>query len=121
MDERISSADTLGLGSAGELPAEPARINLDPWHGIVQGLASVALGMTFIFSGPAAMHLMWVLWDSRFRGFTRLEIVLVAICGFLGCLIILISAVFGLIFGITAILAARGIIALRRSAWPASC
>jgi hypothetical protein len=47
------------------------------------------------------LHSIWVLWDSRFRDFTRLDIVLVAICGFVGGLIILTSAVFGLIFGIT--------------------
>jgi hypothetical protein len=107
MDERIRSDDAFGLGAAGTLPAEPPRIGLDPLHGVVQAMASIAIGMTFIISGPATMLLIWVLWDSHFRDFSRLDKVLVAICGFLGCLIILTSAVFGLIFGITAILAAR--------------
>jgi hypothetical protein len=107
VDDRIRSDDAIALGSTGTLPAESARINLDPFQGIVQGLASVAIGMTFIVGAPATMLLIWTLWDSHFREFTRIEIVLVAICGFVGCLVILTSAVFGLIFGITTILEAR--------------
>jgi hypothetical protein len=107
VDERIRSDEPFGLGEAGTLPAEPTRINLDPLHGVVQALASVAIGMTFIIGSASVLHLIWVLWDSHFRGFGRLDIVLIAICGFIGFLIILTSAVFGLIFGITAILAAR--------------
>jgi hypothetical protein len=107
VDERIRSNDAFELGDAGTFPAEPTRIKLDPLHGVVQALASVAIGMTFIIGSASVLHLIWVLWDSRFRDFTRLDIVLVAICGFVGGLIILTSAVFGLIFGITPILAAR--------------
>ena len=107
MDERIRSDNELGLGDAGPYQPEPTRISLDPLHGVVQGLASIAIGMTFIVGAPATMLVIWVLFDGHFRGFNRLDIVLVAICGFLGCLMILASAVFGLIFGITAILAAR--------------
>ena len=107
MDERIRSDDAFGPGTAGTLSTEPSRINLDPLHGVVQGLASIAIGMTFITGSAGVMHLMWVMWDSRFRGFSKLDIILVAICGFIGALMILTSAVFGLIFGITAILAAR--------------
>jgi hypothetical protein len=107
VDERIRSDDLAGLGTARTLPGEPAGVSLEPLHGVVQGLASIAIGMTFITGSPATMHLIWVLWDSHFRDFTRLDIVLVAICGFLGCLMILTSAVFGLVFGITAVLVAR--------------
>lgn len=107
MDERIRSNDALGLGDPGALPAEPPRVNLNPLEDIVQALASVALGMTFIMASPASMLLIWFLWDSRFRDFSRLDVVLIAICGFLGCVIILVSAGFGLVFGITATLTAR--------------
>jgi hypothetical protein len=107
MDERFHSDDAFGPGAGGTLPAEPTRINLDPLQGVAQALASIAIGMTFIIGSPATMHLIWTLWDSRFRDFSRLDIVLIAICGFFGCVIILTSAVFGLIFGIGAIMAAR--------------
>ena len=101
MDERIHSNDAFGPRTAGTLPDEPTRVSLDPLHGVIEGLAS--LGMTFIIGSPATMHLIWELWNSRFRGFTKIEIILVAVCGFFGFLVILASAVFGLIFGITAI------------------
>jgi len=107
MDERIRSDDAFGLGAAGTFPAEPTRIGLDPLHGVGQAMASIAIGMTFVICGPVTMQLIWVLWNSRFHDFSRLDIVLVAICGFIGCLIILTSAVFGLIFGIAAIMEAR--------------
>ena len=107
MDERIRSHDPLGLDSAGTLPAEPTRISLDPLAGFVQGLASVLLGMTFIVGSPATMHVIWALFDGHFRDFTKLDILLVAICGFLGGLMIVAMAVLGLIYGISAILTAR--------------
>ena len=107
MDERFHSADAAGLGSAGTLPAEATPISLEPLHGVVQALASIALAMPFVIGGAPTMLVIWFLFDGHFRGFNRLDIVLVAICGFLGFLIILTSAVFGLIYGITAILAAR--------------
>lgn len=106
VDDRIHTGNAYG-SATGALPAEPAPISRDPFAGVIQGLASIALGMTFVIGGPATMFLIWVLWDSHFRGFTRLDIVLIAICGFGGCLIILTSAVFGLIFGISSIMAAR--------------
>lgn len=93
--------------AAGPPSGEPTGIGLDPLHGVVQGLASIALGMTFIIGSPATMHLIWVLWDSHFRGFAQVGILAVAICGFFACLMILIAAVFGLIFGVRAIEAAR--------------
>jgi hypothetical protein len=107
MDERIRSDDVSNVDTAGTLPAGPHRITLDPLQGVSQAVASIALGMTFIIGSPATMLLIWVLWDSHFRDFRKVEIVLVAVCGFLGMLIILASAVFGLIFAIGAILAAR--------------
>jgi hypothetical protein len=105
VDARIRSHD-LGLGTAEPHPAEP-MISLDPSHGLVQGLASILIAMTFIIGSPGVMHVMWVVWDSHFRDFTKTEIVLVAICGFGGGLIIITSAIFGLVFGISAIVAAR--------------
>ena len=107
MDERFHATATAGPGTAGTLPAEPAPISLEPLHGVVQALASIGLPMPFIIGGAPAMLVIWFLFDGHFRGFNRLDIVLVAICGFLGSLMILTSAVFGLIYGITAILAAR--------------
>jgi hypothetical protein len=107
MNEQIHSNDAFRLGTAGTLPAEQAPVYLDPLHGFAQALASIALGMTFVGGGPATMILIWVLFDGHFRDFSRLDKVLVAICGFLGMLMILTAAVFGLIFGVQAILAAR--------------
>jgi hypothetical protein len=106
MDERVRIESEFGgirRDSVGESPG----VAFAPWHGIEQALASLGLGMTFTIGAPATMLLIHVLWDSHFRDFTRLEIVLVAICGFIGGLIVLTSAVFGLIFGITAIMAGR--------------
>ena len=102
MDERFHSAD-----AAGPLPAEPNPIGLEPLHGVVQALASIALAMPFLIGGTPTMLVIWFLFDGHFRGFNRLDIILVAICGFLGFLMILISAVFGLSYGVTAVLAAR--------------
>src|ERR1041385_9149285 len=107
VDERYRSDVAFGQPAAGTLPAESAAINSDPFAGVVQGLASIFLAMPFVVAGAPTMLVIWVLFDAHFRGFNRLDIILVAICGFLGMLIILTAAVFGLIFGISAILAAR--------------
>jgi hypothetical protein len=107
VEDRIRTDDPFGPAASRATPGEPGAIALDPLHGIVQGLASVAIGMVFAIGGPTTMSLIWVLFDGHFRDFSRIDIVLVAICGFIGGLIVVTSAVFGLIFGITAILAAR--------------
>jgi hypothetical protein len=107
VEDRIRTDDPFGPAASRATAGEPGAIALEPLHGIVQGLASVALGMVFTIAGAPTMALIWLLFDGHFRGFSRLDIVLVAICGFIGCLIVVTSAVFGLIFGITAILAAR--------------
>src|ERR1022692_4441628 len=107
MEDRIRTDDPFGSAASRAIPGEPGGVALDPFHGIVQGLASVALGMVYAIGGPPTMSLIWVLFDGHFRDFSRLEIVLVAICGFIGCLIVVTSAVFVLTFGTTAALAAR--------------
>jgi hypothetical protein len=107
VDERYKFAERAGPGSAGTLPAEAASISIEPFPGIVQALASVVLAMPFIVAGVPAMLMIWFLFDSRFRGFSRIDVILVAICGFLGFLMVVTFAVIGLIYGITAILVAR--------------
>jgi hypothetical protein len=107
VDERIHSHNAPVEGKAGTAPGEPAPMKPDAFPGVVQGLASVLIAMTFILGGPGSMQVIWILWDSHFRDFTKIEILLVAICGFAGCLIILTAAVFGLIFGILSVNTAR--------------
>jgi hypothetical protein len=107
VDDRIRWDEPFGSTASRAIPGETGGITLDPLPGLVQGLASVALGMTFIVGAPATMLLIWVLFDGHFRDFSRVDIILVGICGFIGILIILSSSVFGLVFGISAIVAAR--------------
>jgi hypothetical protein len=89
------------------MPGEPAGIAIAPWQGIEQGFTSVALGMALFVAGSPTMLLIHVLWHSGFDGFNRLDRVLITICGVLGVLMVLACAVFGLVFGIAAVMAAR--------------
>ena len=107
MDDRIRTESDFGAGIRRDGAAEPSSIGIAPWPGIEQGLASLALGITFTVGGPVTMILIHILWHSHFDGFNRLDRVLLTICGVVGCLIVLTSAVFGLIYGIGAIVAAR--------------
>jgi hypothetical protein len=107
VDERIRTDSDFGAAVRRDSGGEPAGVAIAPWHGIEQGLTALALGMTFTVGGPVTMLLIHVLWHSGFDGFNRLDRVLITICGVLGCLIVLTCAVFGLIFGIAAIVAAR--------------
>ena len=75
--------------------------------GVVPGLASLGIAMTFIIGAPGTMHVIWELYFHRFHGFSPVQVALVAICGFLGFLMIGTALVFGFVFGVGAILAAR--------------
>lgn len=55
MDERFHSAEATGLGPVGTLPAESSPISLEPLHGVVQALASIALAAPFIIAGAPVM------------------------------------------------------------------
>ena len=55
MDDRIRLDDPFGPAVSRPMPGETGGITVDPLHGVVQGLASVALGMTFIVGSPATM------------------------------------------------------------------
>lgn len=105
MDDRIRTDNDFGAVRRDSV-GEPG-IALSPLPGIEQGLASMGLGMTFVVGGPASMILIHMLWHSNFQGFNHLDKILITIFGILGILIVLASSVFGLIFGISAIGAAR--------------
>jgi hypothetical protein len=107
MDDRIRTDSDFGAAVRRDVGGDPAGVAIAPWPGIEQGLASLALGMALFIGGAPTMLLMHVLWHSGFDGFNRLDRVLLTIFGVLGVLMVLTCAVFGLVFGISAMVAAR--------------
>ncbi|MFO0964782.1 MAG: hypothetical protein U0793_04225 [Gemmataceae bacterium] len=112
MDDNFRSDIGYGPGATEAFPAESGPSRVDPWAGVVPGLASLGIAMTFIIGAPGTMHVIWELYFHRFHGFSPVQVALVAICGFLGFLMIGTALVFGFVFGVGAILA-RGTIAPR--------
>lgn len=107
MDDNFRSDIGYGPGATEAFPAESGPSRVDPWAGVVPGLASLGIAMTFIIGAPGTMHVIWELYFHRFHGFSPVQVALVAICGFLGFLMIGTALVFGFVFGVGAILAAR--------------
>ena len=106
MDERIRLDDPFGAGTTRSIPGEPA-IGIEPLHGLEQCLASVALGAVFALMAFPTMLMIHILGDSHFRDWPKPLIVVGAAMGSLGGLFVLTSSVFGLIFGVLGMGAAR--------------
>jgi hypothetical protein len=105
MDDHIRTRSEFepGLG----LPGEPTGISITPWHGIEQCLASVILGSVFAVSGPITALLIEFLQNAHFQGIDRMERGALGVAGSLGGVFIIVASVFGFIFGIMGMSAAR--------------
>jgi hypothetical protein len=104
MDERIRIESEFGTGVRHDSPGEPVAAR---WHGIEQTIASVILGSIGALSGPQMALLIRVIEDSNFRGIDRVAVGALGILGTLGGLFVVAVSIFGVVFGIVGMLAAR--------------
>jgi hypothetical protein len=106
VDDRIRTQSEFGT-DIGHLPSEPAAIAIAPWHGIEHSLASVVLGAVFALGGPSTALLIEFLQNAHFQGIDRVGVGVLGVAGSLGGLFVVTASVFGLVFGIMGMLAAR--------------
>jgi len=107
VDERIRLDEPFGPSATRPMSGEPSGIALQPLHGLEHCLASVALGGVFALMAFPTMLMIHILGDSHFRDWPKPLIVVGAAMGSLGGLFVLTSSVFGLIFGVLGMGAAR--------------
>ncbi len=105
MEERIRT-DT-DFGTSRGLPGEPGGIAVPPWPGIEQSLASVILGAVFAVGGPPTFLLIEFLQNAHFQGIDRVGVGALGVAGSLGGLFVMMASVFGFVFGIMGMSAAR--------------
>jgi hypothetical protein len=106
MDERIRTDSDFGAAVRRDI-GDSAGVAIAPWPGIEQSLASLSLGGVFALMAFPTLLMIHLLGDSRFRGWPKSQIVVAAALGTLGGLFVVVSAVFGLIFGVLGMGAAR--------------
>jgi hypothetical protein len=75
--------------------------------GMEWGIASMGLGGVLAVMVPATLILVFQLEAEGFRGFTRTDIRIAALAGYLATFLFLGLTVLGLIFGVRSILASR--------------
>jgi hypothetical protein len=107
MDDRIHAHSEFGIGGSRELSGEPTDVSTRPWRGLEQTLASVVLGGVAALSGPTIALLIHILQETSFRGIGRVEVGILGVLGTIGGLFVVAVSVFGLVFGIMGMLAAR--------------
>src|SRR5581483_7069649 len=107
MDERIRTDSDFGATVRRDGGSEPAGVAIAPWHGIEQSLASVVLGSVFAIGGPPTALLIEFLQHNHFQGFGRVEVGAVGVAGGIGGILVLVMSVFGLVFGVMGMGAAR--------------
>jgi hypothetical protein len=107
VDDRIQSGGEYGRIAQDDVPVDLPRAPAGlPW-GLEQALASVALGAVFAIMAFPTFLMIQVLGDQHFRGWAKALVIVAAVLGSIGGLFVLVSAMFGLIFGILGMGAAR--------------
>jgi hypothetical protein len=106
MDERIRTDSDFGPAVRRDI-GEPASVAIAPWPGIEQSLASVTLGGIFALMAFPTFLMIHVLGQSHFNGWARGLVIIAGILGTVGGLFVVACTVFGLIFGILGMGAAR--------------
>lgn len=106
MDERIRTDSDFGVAVRRDA-GEPAGIANAPWPGIEQSLASIVLGSVFALAAPTIAFLVEFLQDHDFARFDRVAVGAAGVAGVLGGLFVVTACVFGLVFGVMGMAAAR--------------
>jgi hypothetical protein len=107
VDDRYQSSADYGHTGRETLSTDSSRVPTMYAPNTESAQASIALGAVFAVMALQALLIIHMLQQTHFGGWHRISIILGAVIGICGGVVILVSAAIGLAFGIIGIAAAR--------------